>query len=161
MKIYFNGKEYNSIDEVPEEFRHFLKDENKNGLPDFVENIFGQNLAGAMNNATFQKFVFKDKIFDKLEQLPPEEQRKVREKLEKLNSLFTPHTQDQNPGAIDPQNISTPLSQNTAPNLQQMLGDSYSPVKSSSSKPILLLMAVIGIFIAVIAAGLLLFLSAK
>ena len=121
-KIYFNGKEYNSIEEVPEEFRHFLKDDNKNGLPDFVENIFGKNLAGAMNNPTVQKFVFKDKIFDKLEQIPPEEQQKVREKMEKLG--------------LSPSSYSS-----------HSLGGAYSPTGGSSQRLIVIFIVMIGILI--------------
>ena len=156
MKIYFNGKEYNSLEEVPEEFRHFLKDENKDGLPDFVENIFGKNLAGVMNNPLVQKFVFKNKVFDQLSQLPAEEQRKVREKLESLNQFIATK---QNPGqgqASLGQPFSNPASQGLDWNSQNLLGGAHSPVKSSSNTVMILLMVVAGFFILSLAFALLL-----
>lgn len=41
QKIIINGKEYSSIEEVPNEFRHFLEDKDQDGMPDFVQQFMG------------------------------------------------------------------------------------------------------------------------
>lgn len=36
-KITVNGQQYSDLDQIPEPFRKYLQDRNKNGLPDFAE----------------------------------------------------------------------------------------------------------------------------
>ena len=139
-KFYYNGQSYSSLEEIPEEFRKYLKDENQNGMPDFLENMFGGKLAEVMKNPTFQKFAFKDKIFNNLEQLPPEERQKIREKLEQVNAWFTPGPSSPNP---EP-SISTNF---TFPSSVPSLGGSYSPMRTGPSKVFWVLTAMIGILI--------------
>jgi hypothetical protein len=108
-KIIVNGKEYNSIDEVPKEYRVMFGDENKNGIPDFVEGI----LAGSMDlknaahtsgnpavNANFTSFFFNGKTYNDLNQLPPDAKEKVIEGLSKLEKtgmkISEPFTQQEN-----------------------------------------------------------------
>ncbi len=44
QSIEINGTKYNSVDEVPAEFKHFFTDADSNGVPDFVDS--------AISNAT-------------------------------------------------------------------------------------------------------------
>ena len=146
-KFYFNGQAYNSLEEMPEEFRRYLKDENQNGMPDFVENMFGGKLAEVMKNPTFQKFAFKDKIFDKLEQLPPEQQQKVREKLEKLNAFFSTGGSSTQPNASVSTDLPLSTSSSVFSSSVPSLGGSYSPGRTRSNNVFLSLVVVIGVLL--------------
>lgn len=39
QKYIINGKEYNSLDEMPEDLRILFEDKNKDGIPDILEGI--------------------------------------------------------------------------------------------------------------------------
>lgn len=116
-KITVNGKEYNSIDEVPKEYKVLFGDKNNNGIPDFVEGI----LAGANDlnsaahvsgntsiNANFTSFFYNGQQYSDINQLPPEARDKVESSLanlEKTGMKITqpfrendkPQSQGQNP----------------------------------------------------------------
>ncbi|MCC6866071.1 MAG: hypothetical protein IT280_07905 [Ignavibacteria bacterium] len=87
-KINFNGKEYNSFNEIPDEFKVMFKDENNNGIPDFVEGLLN---SGNKNNikpitANFSTFFYKGKQYSSIDELPSEARQIVQSKLKNLES---------------------------------------------------------------------------
>lgn len=90
-KITVNGKEYNSLSEIPDEYKVVFKDENNNGIPDMVEGILAGmndlnnpaiNKSGNSNvNANFTSFFFNGKQYSDLNQLPPNAKQMVEKGL--------------------------------------------------------------------------------
>ena len=80
QKITFNGKTYDSLEQMPPDIRQayesvmqVLADKNQNGVPDLFE--------GAVNaQTTNARIVFNGQVYEHLDQLPPE----AREKYEKV-----------------------------------------------------------------------------
>ena len=85
-KINFNGKEYNSLNEIPDEFRVMFKDENNNGIPDFVEGLLNTNSTGSQKPliANFNTFFYNGKQYSSIDQMPPEAKEMVKKGLGKL-----------------------------------------------------------------------------
>ena len=88
-KITINGREYNSIDEMPpevlaiyEQSMNMLADRNGNGIPDILE---GGNvkISGGENfnvvSAVSRKFTVNGKTVERFEDLPAEVQQKFRD----------------------------------------------------------------------------------
>ncbi|HLG25541.1 MAG TPA: hypothetical protein VI588_01965 [Candidatus Gracilibacteria bacterium] len=68
-KISFNGKEYNSFDDLPEEAKKYFPDQNKNGMPDMN--------GGATIN-------YQGKNYGSRNELPPEARAKMDEAMRRL-----------------------------------------------------------------------------
>ncbi len=87
-KINFNGKEYNSLNDIPDEFKVMFKDENKNGIPDFVEGLLNANSQGRQKPlvANFNSFFYNGKQYSSIDQMPPEAKDMVTNGLNKLES---------------------------------------------------------------------------
>lgn len=87
-KINFNGKEYNSLNEIPDEFRVMFKDENNNGIPDFVEGLLNANTTGSQKPliANFNSFFYNGKQYSSIDQMPQEAREMVKKGLGKLES---------------------------------------------------------------------------
>lgn len=85
-KINFNGKEYNSLDDIPDEFKVMFKDENKNGIPDFVEGLLNTSNSGSLKpmTANFSSFFYNGKQYPGIDQMPPEAKELVTRGLEKF-----------------------------------------------------------------------------
>lgn len=86
-KIIFEGKMYDSVDQLPPEARakyeqamSKLADANKNGVPDVLENL---PHAGTMFMST-NKILFEGKAYDSVDQLPPEARTKYEQAMSKL-----------------------------------------------------------------------------
>lgn len=86
-KIFFEGKQYDSAEELPPEARNKyeqamskLKDENKDGVPDVLENVLPMGTTTLQTN----KIVFDGKMYDSPEQLPPEAREKYEQAMSKL-----------------------------------------------------------------------------
>lgn len=76
-KILVNGKEFNSLEEVPETLRHLLADQNQNGIPDVMEKIF--------QNPMVQKALANSgQVVSSFDQLTPEQREKVRHTFQML-----------------------------------------------------------------------------
>lgn len=118
-KITVNGKEYNSLSEIPEEYKVVFGDKNNNGIPDFVEGILAgtqdmqnlnTNISGNSNiNANFTSFFFNGSQYKSLQDLPPEARQKVEQGLKsfqnsgmKISAPLTNDSKQQN----------TPINQN-------------------------------------------------
>lgn len=90
MQIVFNGKTYNSIEEMPanereafEQMQQIFVDANGNGIPDFMEgDMFKKVLAAASNNVVYQ-----GQAYNSLEDIPPDVREKVQTALNKLRQL--------------------------------------------------------------------------
>lgn len=87
-KINFNGKEYNSLNDIPDEFKVMFKDENNNGIPDFVEGLLNTNNSGSNKPlvANFSSFFYNGKQYSSIDQMPPEAKEIVTKGLGKLEN---------------------------------------------------------------------------
>jgi hypothetical protein len=93
-KITVNGKEYNSIEDVPKEFKVMFEDKDNNGIPDFVEGILaGENdlknsavhtSGNSGINANFTSFIYNGRQYSDINQLPPEAKQLVERNLSNL-----------------------------------------------------------------------------
>jgi hypothetical protein len=88
IQIHFNGKTYNSIEEMPPEARQayeqalaLLADQNANGLPDFVDGLMqGQSPEEVLKplntlSSTFTQVVYNGQTYASPEAMPPEARR--------------------------------------------------------------------------------------
>ena len=87
-KINLNGTEYNSLNDIPDEFKVMFKDENNNGIPDFVEGLLNSGAAGSGKPlvANFNSFFYNGKQYSSVDQMPPEAKEMVTKGLGKLES---------------------------------------------------------------------------
>jgi lipopolysaccharide export LptBFGC system permease protein LptF len=86
QSFQFNGKTYQSLDELPEEFKLFFKDENNNGIPDIFENIQNYAQQGDKNaNLNFTQYHISGKTYNSLAEVPLEQQQLIKDKLSQLN----------------------------------------------------------------------------
>jgi hypothetical protein len=91
MQIIFNGKPYNSLEEMPanerqayEHLQQIFVDANGNGIPDFMEGDMARNVMTAFTT----RVVSEDgKIFNGLDDLPPEKREKVEKAFAKLTQM--------------------------------------------------------------------------
>ena len=90
MQILFNGKTYDSLEEMPanerqayEHLQQIFVDANGNGIPDFMEGDVAKKVMTA-----FTSVVSSDgKVYNNLDDLPPEAREKVQKAFDKLNQL--------------------------------------------------------------------------
>ncbi|MCU0446498.1 MAG: hypothetical protein MUE85_16455 [Microscillaceae bacterium] len=93
QSFQFNGKTYQSLDELPEEFKVFFKDENNNGIPDIFENMQKYTQQGASEmNFNFTQYHVNGKTYDSLAEVPLEQQQMIKDKLAQVK--FPPATND-------------------------------------------------------------------
>jgi hypothetical protein len=90
MLIVFNGKTYNSLEEMPanerqafEHMQQIFVDANGNGIPDFMEGDVAKNVVTALTG----NVNFNGKVYTSLGELPPDAKQKVQEAFAKLNQL--------------------------------------------------------------------------
>ena len=90
MQIIFNGKTYNSLEEMPanerqayEQMFQIFSDANGNGIPDFLEGDIARNVMSAFTSTVH----YDGKVYSNMEELPAEARRKVQEAFTKLNQL--------------------------------------------------------------------------
>jgi hypothetical protein len=88
--ISFNGKTYNSLEEMPADQRaayehvmSFMKDENNNGIPDMFEGDAIQKMMGMASTI----IVVNGQEVQSFESLPPEARAKFDKAMLKLNQL--------------------------------------------------------------------------
>lgn len=87
--ITFNGKVYNSLEEMPsnerQAYEHMMKifvDANGNGIPDFLEGDIVKNVMVAAKNISAD-----GKIYEGMNELPNELRAKIQTAFEKMNEL--------------------------------------------------------------------------
>lgn len=89
-KIIVNGQELKDLENCPPELRALLKDENNNKIPDILEGgigkfLIGGNLAALINaGQAMNKYIVDGKEFSAVNQMPPEIQQKLKNKLREL-----------------------------------------------------------------------------
>ena len=102
MQININGKTYNSLEEMPanerqayEQLQKIFVDANGNGIPDFLEGDVAQKVITAFSSAVN----YDGKVYNNLDELPPEMRQKVQNAFEKLNQMgiLKPNTVVQDP----------------------------------------------------------------
>jgi hypothetical protein len=89
--ISFNGKTYNSLEEMPadqraayEQVMAFMKDENHNGIPDMFE---GDAIQKMIKMAINTRVMVNGQEVQSLESLPPETRAKYDKAMKKLSQL--------------------------------------------------------------------------
>jgi hypothetical protein len=90
MQIIFNGKTYNSVDEMPanerqayEQMFQIFTDANGNGIPDFLEGDIAKNVMTAFTNVVH----YDGKVYNSMDDLPPEARQKLQDAFAKLNQM--------------------------------------------------------------------------
>lgn len=90
MQIIFNNKTYNSLEEMPANEREayesmfkIFKDENGNGIPDFLEGDVAKNVMTAFTS----NVVYNGKAYSNMDELPAEARQKLNDAMGKLNQL--------------------------------------------------------------------------
>ena len=88
--ISFNGKTYNSLEEMPadqraayEQVMAFMKDENNNGIPDMFEGDVIQKMIGMAST----RVIVNGQEMQSMESLPPEARAKFEKAMLKLSQL--------------------------------------------------------------------------
>ena len=120
MQIIFNKKSYNSVEEMPanerqayEQMFQIFKDENGNGIPDFLEGDVAKNVTTAFPNVVH----YNGQMYNNLGELPPEARQKVQEAMSKLSQLGTVPPMTSQAGAKEP--AFEPAFQPSKPLIQQ------------------------------------------
>lgn len=90
MQINFNGKTYNSLEEMPgnerqayEQLQKIFVDANGNGIPDFLEGDVAQKVITAFTSSVN----YHGKVYNNLDELPVEARQKVQDAFTKLNQM--------------------------------------------------------------------------
>ncbi len=88
MQIIFNGKNYNSLEEMPanermayEQMQKIFVDANGNGIPDFLEGDVAKNVMTAFTSV----INYDGKVYNTMDELPAEARQKVQDAFAKLN----------------------------------------------------------------------------
>ena len=153
MQIIFNGKSYNSLQEMPsnertayEQMQKIFVDADGNGIPDFLEGDIAKNVMTAFTNVVN----YDGKVYNSLDELPADARQKVQDAFAKLNQLGigsgTPSAQKKQPFDF--------AFQPSKPLLQQ------EPTDNSATRALLIIVA-IAVALVVCGAGAALFLFAR
>lgn len=101
MQIIFNGKTYNSPDEMSaderqayEQMLQIFTDKNGNGIPDFLEGDIVKNVMAAVSS----NVNFNGKVYDNLDELPADARQKVQNAFTVLNRLGIATNNPPSPG---------------------------------------------------------------
>ena len=88
-KIFANGKEYPNLASLPDTLRKLFQDADKNGIPDLLEGkIGGLNIFNLLSKPNPSPFMVKGNAYQAFEDLPPEFQNLLRDKLGFTGSDF-------------------------------------------------------------------------
>jgi hypothetical protein len=152
--IIFNGKSYNSIDEMPatermayEQMMNIFVDKNSNGIPDFMEGDVVQNVMSAYS----QKVDFNGNTVHSLDDLPPEVRQSVNTAFQVMTNLGLI------PGVpAEFQNQNQPVSREPMATSKPFVSREYNPTiqeeKSNTSSIIVLISLVLLLCIGAAAA---------
>ena len=90
--IFFNGKSYNSLEEMPSEARqayeqiaNMLVDKNGNGIPDFLEGDIVKNISSFYTAA--KSINYNGNVYNNLNELPLDVQTKVQNAFVKMGDM--------------------------------------------------------------------------
>lgn len=96
QQISFNGKTYNSVDEMPaadramyEQVMQIFGDKDGNGIPDVFEGKLSPEIINQTANFTTSgmSIVYEGQTYNSFEELPPEGQKLYQERMGKLQQL--------------------------------------------------------------------------
>ena len=117
--IIFNGKSYNSLEEMStnerqayEQIMNIFVDANGNGIPDFLEGDMVQNVMTAITS----NIQFNGQVYNGMNELPPEVREKIQGAFEKMTELGI-------------------VSKTTGPMMMQVNGAHITPTSQFQSKP--------------------------
>jgi hypothetical protein len=148
--IFFNGKTYNSLDEMPANERQafdqlstMFVDKDGNGIPDFLEGDMAKNVMTAFTSSVN----LNGQTYNGLNELPPEVRAKVQGAFQKLSELGIV-TKD-SPGMIQVQAAQTGQTQ-MAPS-QPLVTPQFSPAIQDDKKSSPMMWVVVGLGLALCA----------
>jgi hypothetical protein len=116
--IVFNGKTYNSVEEMPanerqafEQLTGMFMDKNGNGIPDFLEGDIVSNVMNAVTSSVN----YNGQVYSGMDELPPEVREKVQNAFDKLSqsgivTVGAPAVSQQQPAIGREPQISRPYS---------------------------------------------------
>lgn len=91
-QIFFNGKTYNSLEEMPPEARQAFEqltnmfvDKNGNGIPDFLEGDIVKNISSFYNAA--KTINYNGNVYSNVDELPSDVQEKVKTAFAKMGDM--------------------------------------------------------------------------
>ncbi len=154
--IIFNGKTYNSAEEMPanerqayEQVANMLVDKNGNGIPDFLEGDMVKNVMTAFTSS----MNVNGQTYNNMDELPPDIRTKVQGAFEKLSALgimteVSPMMQVQTPQAgQEPIAASRPLvSREYNPTIQEEKSNPMMWLMIGMALMLCLAVAAVGIF---------------
>jgi hypothetical protein len=161
-QIFFNGKQYNSLDEMPadqraayEQVMAFMKDENNNGIPDLFEGDVIQKMMGMAST----RVIVNGQEMQSFESLPPEARAKFEKAMSKLSQigLISPGFSSQVPIQSAPQLAQSEPAFKQSPPLIRSSPSVISEETGSRTGIIIAVLAVL-LLCALAAAGILLYL---
>lgn len=91
-RIVFNGKSYNSVDEMPPEAREayekimgIFTDKNQDGMPDLFEGFTGTDARNLNVQANTTTIIYEGRQYSSIDELPPEARRRYEQAMGKLD----------------------------------------------------------------------------
>ena len=153
--ISFNGKTYNSIEEMPadqraayEQVMAFMKDENNNGIPDLFEGDVIKKMIGLANT----RVVVNGQEMQNIDSMPPEARAKFEKAMTKLSQLGllqqTPQGFSSQPPAQSAPQFSA--SEPTFAKSSSFLQSTPSAISEDTSPRTGVIIAVVGILIVLV-----------
>ena len=87
QQFNINGKNYSSLNDVPQEFKALFEDKNQNGIPDIFEGML-QNVTNVEGTTTYNNVMYSHngKSYNNMDELPLDAKKKLLEKLNMLSS---------------------------------------------------------------------------
>ncbi len=93
-KIIVNGREYDSVEDLPPELRQnyeramsLLADSNANGVPDIMEGMVSPSAPVQVQTVQTSRIVYEGREYNSPTDLPPEARRRYEQALSKLNQV--------------------------------------------------------------------------
>ncbi|MFN8411751.1 MAG: hypothetical protein U0Z26_05135 [Anaerolineales bacterium] len=150
--IMFNGKTYNSIEEMPanerlafEQVSNMLVDKNGNGIPDFLEGDIAKNVMSVFTSSVN----INGKTYSGIDELPEDVRQRIQGAFEKLNQH----------GMIsktsDHMIVQTKFNQTTGALSEPFVSKEYAPAIQEEESPNLkwLFLAIAGLAICLLFTG--------
>jgi hypothetical protein len=156
--ITFNGKTYDSLDEMPanerlayEQMMNIFVDKNGNGIPDFMEGDIVQNVMSAYSS----KVDVNGHTVHSLDDLPPEVRQSVNSAFQVMSNL------GMIPGVpAEFQNQNRPVSREPMATSKPFVSREYNPTiqEEKTNTPLIVALIGLGLLVCLGAAGVLIFL---
>jgi hypothetical protein len=160
--ISFNGKTYNSLEEMPadqraayEQVMSFMKDENNNGIPDMFEGDVIQKMIGMAST----RIIVNGQEMQGVESLPPEARAKFDNAMQKLSQLgiLPSGTASQSPLQSTPQIAPGEPTFTRSPSIVQSSPSAISEDTGPRFSTIIIVILAVFLLCALAAVGFLLF----